>query len=323
MKVLVTGGLGVLGAYVLRWLLAEGHEVVVVDNHENRFLVRDVEKPYELRVVDISNDAADRELISSTKPDAIIHLAGIIAADNDPVAAVRVNIGGTTSLCSAAVNSGVKRFVYMSSRAVYGSLIGEFGHPNYQPVKEDAPFAPIGMYDITKVACEHIGRRFAASHGLEFAAMRAAFPIGPGKMQQGRFSAYHRIIEDPANGRPYALDQGADQRDDLVFAGDVAAALALAATRPVLSYDAYNVASGHLASLQELADTVRAEIPGAQIELGGGLDPNKRGIAYYGTLDCTRAKQDLGWQPRYDLAAMVKEYIASLDRLGLRDGATA
>src|ERR1700728_1713495 len=157
MKVLVTGGLGVLGAYVLRWLLAEGHEVVVVDNHEDRFLVRDVEKHYELRVVDISDDAADRNLISSTKPEAIIHLAGIIAADNDPVAAVRVNIRRTTSLCSAALASGVKRFVYMSSRAVYGSLTGEFGHPNYQPVKEDAPFAPIGMYDITKVACEYIG----------------------------------------------------------------------------------------------------------------------------------------------------------------------
>jgi UDP-glucose 4-epimerase len=83
------------------------------------------------------------------------------------------------------------------------------------------------------------------------------------------------------------------------------------------SYSVYNIGSGYGATLDDFADAVRRVIPEADIEIGDGLDYLGMGIGYYCIFDLERARNDLGYEPRFDFEAGTRDYIATMDRLGL------
>ncbi|WP_224404045.1 NAD-dependent epimerase/dehydratase family protein [Pseudonocardia sp. ICBG1034] len=319
MRVLVTGGLGVNGSWVVRGLVEQGHDVVVLENRDDRSLVPDVADDITVAVADVSDAAQVEAVFAEHRPGTAVHMAAIIGADRDPVAAVEVNIGGTAAVLEAATRTGVGRVVYTSSRAAYGALTGVHGHPDYVPVTEEHPRRPVALYDVTKLSCEELGRWYARNRGVEFVALRFATIFGPGKLQRhGGFSAYSSMIELPAAGEPVHLGRGGDQRDDAIYVADIADAVIAAALAPGrLPHDAYNVGTGHAVSLHDLAEAVRDAIPGATIEIGPGLDPMGMGVSYYGALDSNLIHTDLGWKPRFGLAEAVRHYLTTLDRLDL------
>nr|WP_245773955.1 NAD-dependent epimerase/dehydratase family protein [Pseudonocardia ammonioxydans] len=318
-RVLVTGGLGVNGSWVVRRLVEQRHDVVILENRDDRSLLPDVADDVRVAVGDVANSGQVRSVFDEYQPDVVVHMAAIIGADRDPLAAVRVNIGGTAAICEAAAATGVARVVYTSSRAAYGALTGRHGHPDYVPVTEDHPRQPVGLYDVTKLSCEELGRWYARNRGIEFVSLRFATIFGPGKLQRhGGFSAYSSMIELPAAGEPVQLAHGGDQRDDAIYVVDIAEAVVAATLAPTpLPHDVYNVGTGRTVSLHELAEAVRDAVPGATIDIGPGLDPMGMGISYYGALDSTRAQVELGWKPQFTLGAAVKHYLTALDRLEL------
>lgn len=320
MRVLVTGGLGVNGSWVVRRLLERGHDPVIVENRLDRSLVSEL--PADLAVVEA--DVRDRDrlsrVIAEHGVERIVHMAGLIHAENAPTQSVDVNITGTAALCEAAAANWIDRVVYTSSRAVYGDIRGDHAHPNYQPITEDHPRRPVNLYDITKSAGEDVGRWFARNRDLQWVALRFATIYGPGKqVRHGGFSTYSGLIEEPAAGRPVVIERGGDQRDDAIYVADVADAIVTALTHPKPSHDAYNISSGRGVTLSDIADVVRARIADADIRIGPGLDSFDLGVSYYGVLDNTRAKEDLGWRPAFDLDAGVDDYLKSLERLHLAD----
>lgn len=319
MRVLVTGGLGVNGVWTVRRLLADGHEVVVLDNRDERDLIPELAGELDVVVADVADAAAVEDVVRARAPEVVVHMAAIIGAGADPVGAVRVNVGGTAAVCEAAVRHGVRRVVYTSSRAAYGALLGEHAHPTYTPVTEDHPRAPVGLYDVTKLASEELGFWYSRTHGLEFVALRFATIYGPGKLQRhGGFSTYSSMIELPAAGRPVRIPQGGDEHDDTIYVADTADAVVAATLAPGrLPHAAYNIGTGRVVPLREFADAVRTELPGADIELGPGLDPMGMGVSYYGALDSSRARADLAWTPRHGLREGVRDYLATMARLGL------
>ncbi|ODU03919.1 MAG: UDP-glucose 4-epimerase [Pseudonocardia sp. SCN 72-86] len=319
MQVLVTGGLGVNGSWVVRGLVEGGHDVVVVDSRDDRSLVPDVTDGLTVEVADVSDSTRVRAVFDRHRPETVVHMAAIIGADRDPVAAVQVNVAGTAAICEAAATTGVGRVVYTSSRAAYGALTGPHGHPDYVPVTEDHPRNPVALYDVTKMSCEEIGRWYARNRGIEFMSLRFATIFGPGKLlRHGGFSAYSSMIELPAAGEPVHLAHGGDQRDDAIYVADVADAVLAAALAPGrLPHDVYNIGTGQTVSMHDLAEAVRDAIPGATIEIGPGLDPMGFGISYYGALDSSRAHAELGWKPRFGIREAVAHYLATLDRLDL------
>lgn len=323
MSVLVTGGLGVNGAFVVRELVESGHEVVVVDLQDDRSLLGPVANSIDLQNVDIMDRGAISDLFASRKIETVIHLAALISGlQEDPLKGFHVNAYGAVQLMDVAHKAGVKRFVYTSSRAVYGDIAGEHADPNYRPVTEEHPLAAENVYDVTKLSGELMGRNFAKL-GMEFLALRFATIYGPGKLvRHGNMGIFSRIIENAMLGVPLDLEKGGEQRDDIIYVGDVARACLAAVEHEKPGYDAYNIATGTGYTLGEFAEAVRTHLPEIDTRIGPGLDYFNSGVRYAGILDNTRAKIDLGFEPRFNLESGVAAYIATMKELGISPMAT-
>jgi UDP-glucose 4-epimerase len=319
-RVLVTGGLGVIGSWAVRELAGRGHDVLIVENRVDRSLLPDLDAiGTRICEADVTDSAAVRALMADERPEVVVHTAAVIGGNDDPVGAVGVNVGGTVGVLDAAASTGVRRVVYTSARAVYGDLTGPHGHPDYLPVTEDHPRRPVALYDLTKSACEDLVRWYSANRGLETVALRFATIFGPGKsLRHGGFSAYGTLIELPAAGRPARLERGGDERDDVLYVADAAGAIADVVSVPgPLPHDVYNIGTGHTVSMHDIAAAVRTVLPAADIEIGPGRNPMGMPVSYYGALDSSRALADFGWKARFTLGAAVDHYLDSLRTLGL------
>ncbi len=322
MSILVTGGLGVNGAWVTRKLIERGHEPVVFENRPDYSLVDDLRDAFELVRGDVNDLASLVRACKEHEVQRVIHMAALMPpnAQADPLNGFCVNAFGTVQVLEAARIAGVERVVFTSSRAAYGDIPpGEFGHPNYRPVDEDHPLNPSLVYDVCKVASEGMGQNYQRNYGIQFVALRFASIFGPGKLaRHGNVSIYSRLIEDPLANKPVRIPKGGDQRDYVIYVKDVAEAIVLATLhdrRP--AYSAYNIASGQGLTLEDFSDAVRKVIPKADIEIGPGLDFFDMGVNYYAIFDTTRAREDLGFEPRFSLEESVRDYISVMQRLGL------
>lgn len=314
MRVLVTGGLGVNGAWVVRELLGRGHEVVVFENREDLSLVGDVAERIELVVGDIRDGAALTAAMSGAA--CVVHLAAFVDCDRDPHTAIAVNIGGTAQVAAAAAAARVRRVVSTSSKAVYGPTTGKRGFPTYEPIGEDDARLPRGMYDITKTAAEDVLDWYGRTTDVECVSLRFSTIYGPGKLQRhgaatgiGLVSVYSSMVELPAAGRPFALEHGGEERDDLLYVLDAADAIATVAEAPApLRHRAYNVSSGRAFSVAEFAEVIRRVVPEAELQVGAGLNPMGAAEPAYMVLDPARIADELGWRARFDPERAVRHY---------------
>lgn len=315
MRILVTGGLGVNGAVVVRQLVERGLRPLVLDYRADFSLLPGLRDRFDFVEGDITDLPALTRLLARDTIDAVIHLAAHISPgmEREPFRSFVVNAQGTAYLLEAAHQAGLRRFVMASSRAVYGATPDNVGAPGYRPVDEEHPKRPIKPYDVTKLAAEQLGAVYRETFGLEFAALRFAGIYGPGKQARyGKMSLRSRIVEDPVAGLPVRVAQGGDQLDDMIYVEDAAAALIAAAFAKRLSFAAYNIASGIGQTLKQYADAVKAVIPEAVIEIGPGGNPLGFDVNRAAIFDISRAKADLGFAPRFNLQDGVRDYIARL-----------
>ncbi|MBL0418903.1 NAD(P)-dependent oxidoreductase [Ramlibacter sp. AW1] len=319
MNVLITGGLGVNGSWVTRKLVERGLRPVVLDNRADTSLIGpECARAVTIVEGDLTDPALLRRVLAEQAIERVVHLAALIGHPDDPGAVFAVNAQATVHLLEAARQAGVRRFVFSSSRAAYGAIEGEHAHPTYRPIAEDHPLRPVHVYDVCKVASESMGRCYASQFGMEFVALRFATIFGPGKtLRHKNFSILSRIIEEPLHGRPVRIPRGGDQRDDMIYADDVAEAIVLALLHPKPRYTEYNISHARATTLHDLADAVRRQVPRADIEIAGGLDYIGSGVNYAGILDNTRARADLGFEPRFSLDSAVADYIRQMKSLRL------
>ena len=321
MAVLVTGGMGVLGSMVSEALVARGERPVLYARHLDRSLI----PPDVLdRVEYVRGDVLDLpnlvHAIRRHRVSRIVHMAALLIGEcqENPWLGFKVNAEGTVNVFEAARMADVERVVYTSSKSVYGAVGAPYGHPTYAPLPEDAPKNPIRVYDVTKLAGEHMAQNYVASFGLDVVTLRLASTFGPGKLvRHGPVSWHSRLVENALAGQPARLPQGGDQPDDMIYHRDIAQAIALACYAERLEHRVFNVGRGEPATMREFADAVRRVIPGAAIDVGPGLDYYGSGISYYSVYDISRARKELSFEPRFDLEAGVRDYIATMQRLGI------
>src|SRR5580765_4401488 len=164
MKVLVIGGAGYIGSHAARILRRHGHDVIIYDNlstgHE--FLA----KGFELVVGDIADqDKLGREL---SRVEAVMHFAAhayVGESTANPRKYFRNNVEGALTLLNATLDAGIKKFVFSSTCAVYGT-------PARVPITEDTPRQPINPYGVTKLFMENALEAYDHAYGLRFAALR-------------------------------------------------------------------------------------------------------------------------------------------------------
>jgi UDP-glucose 4-epimerase len=311
-RILVTGALGVNGVWVLRSLVARGAEVLATGRRERFDLAPELAGEVPFRPLDVTDPEGIERAFREFRPTTVVHLAALMpgACQEEVGAAFHVNLTGTVNLLEAARRHEVPRFVYASSKSVYGAVTGPYGHPRYMPMPEDGPCRPVLAYDHTKLAGEGAGMNYSRAYGIEFAAIRFGSIYGPGKLERhGPMSLASRIVEDGLAGKPVRIAQGGDQRDDYVYVSDAGEAVAALAVHPrPLRHPVYNVGAGWPASLRDLAAAVRRVQPNADIEIGPGLDPLGLGVPYYVVLDSSRIERELGFVPRFDFDAGVADY---------------
>jgi UDP-glucose 4-epimerase len=125
-----------------------------------------------------------------------------------------------------------------------------------------------------------------------------------------------RIVENPARGEPFRLAQGGDDKDDFIYNKDSATGIYLATVAEKVRSRVYNIGTGTGVTLKDFARVIKKHIPNAQMEIGDGL--NFYGFPYpaTGVYDISRAREELGYKPEYDLEKGIADYLAALKKLG-------
>ncbi|MFJ7210593.1 NAD-dependent epimerase/dehydratase family protein [Amycolatopsis sp. NPDC098790] len=281
--ILVTGGLGMIGAHTARALLHLGHDVVVTAH-------RRVEVPsfLEGRVTVERLDVTDRDafLALGSRHDIsdIVHLAGSIPGD-DPVEFFRTDTAGLLNALDAARAWGVRRFAVASSLGVY------IGRPEV-PWTEDLSLPSVALPHLIiayKKAVEPLTTHSLAGSGVQPVVLRIGTIWGPLVDPQSPFCPIPSLV-NTATSQMHADDGG-----DVCYAPDAGRAIALLTTAPTLNHEVYNVSSGRPFTYGEFASAL-----GATLQPGGSSGPY---------LDISRLTADTGFKPEFDVPASVADYL--------------
>lgn len=329
MSVLVTGGMGAIGAFVTRRLVEMGADPIVYSRHRDMVLLSDIEQ----KIVVVQGDILDfdklMQTIKSYGVDRIIHASAmLIEAGANPAMAVRVNAEGVANVMEAALRCNVRRVVYTSAKGVYNEAKGEHGHPTYKPINEDYPAeANMGFYGLTKLFGEKIGFQYHKQSGVDFIALRFASTYGPGKILKhgasSPMSIHGRIIENAMCGQPTRIPRGGEQKDDYIYNRDTANGIVLACFAKDVTHRLFNLGSGVGSTLLDYVAAVKKIYPDAVIEVGPGLDFFNIGFNVYSVYDISRAKNELGYSPQYDLESGLRDYVETLRQLKIKPVCTA
>jgi nucleoside-diphosphate-sugar epimerase len=297
--ILVTGGLGMIGAHTARALVGLGHEVVVTTH-------RRTEVPSFLagRVTVEPLDVTDREafLALGDRHDVsdIVHLAGSIP-DEDPVSFFRTDTAGLLNALDAARTWGVRRFAVASSLGVY---LGRSEIP--WPEDLALPTAALPHLIIAfKKAVEPLTTHSLAGSGVQPVVLRIGTIWGPLVDPESPFfpiPPYINAVLRGAEPRPLHADDGGD----CCYAPDAGRAIALLTTAETLRHGTYNVSSGRPYTNREFANALQAITPGLRLDLLPGRQAGPGDDPY---LDITRLTRDTGFTPAYDVAKAVADYV--------------
>ena len=322
-QVLVTGGFGMVGAFVCRALLATSRQPLIYDLRSDHSLVRDIAADCVLEHGDICDLPRLMGVVKRYKPAAIVHLAGHVGpgVEQLPWSSLNANLIGSTTVFECARLSGIQRIVFPSSKMVYGPVAEKHRHPVYEPVPEEHPREPLKLYGKLKRAIEDVADHYAQLYGLDIIALRFGSAYAPGKFgRNDKVSPVMGLIEAAIANRPFRLEGGAEQRDDLCYSGESANGVVAAldsAARPG-TFRACNIASGELISLQEMIAILQDLHPSWHAEAGPGLDYRRLGLGYYFKMATDKARAELGFKPRFDFRRAAIDYAETLGRLQTR-----
>jgi UDP-glucose 4-epimerase len=284
-KVLVTGGAGFIGSHTVDALLADGHEVTVLDD-----LSSGERKNVASSARFVRGDVCDSGSVDSAVAgqDAVIHLAAYTSVPGsfeDFQRCFATNVHGTLGLLESVVRHRVRRFVFASSSAVYAEL------PDSPKKETDCP-GPSSPYAVSKLEVEHLLEWHRQRHDISYMAFRYFNVYGPHQSASSDYaSVIPAFVKAASAGRPLTIYGDGNQTRDFVYVGDVARANLMAVKRA--ESGVVNIGTGVPCSIRELAEHILA------------LNHSKGPIRYSDrrpgdviscTADTARAWHRLGWR---------------------------
>jgi UDP-glucose 4-epimerase len=297
MRVLVTGGAGFIGSHMADRLLADGNEVVVLDN-ESTGLRENVPKGARYIKGDVSVPA-DVARAFGEGLDAVLHIAGqasTIRSFNDPTDDLRTNVQGTICVLRHCLEHRVARLLYASSMTAYG-------HPVTLPVPEDLPLAPVSYYGISKMAAERYVHATAARNDLDFEFHATSFRMfNVYGERQSLHNPYQGVvaifIANMLRGEPITIFGDGEQSRDFVHIDDVVEAWMAALGDPAAHEQVYNLGTGSRRSVHELIDATLASRSLTRADYDIRYDRERPGDQRHMEADISRIGDALGWRPR-------------------------
>jgi UDP-glucose 4-epimerase len=307
--ILVTGGLGFIGAHTTRALLDLGEDCVVGRFQVDRrppFLNDDVGTRLFVEPLDCTDLDALRTIGKRYPVTGIVHLAGVRPGSMPVVDELQSNVTAMLNVLRVAAEWSVPRVTLASTIGVYGGVDA--------PVwPESAPLPMTSAHTIpaAKKASEVLAGVVASAGGFEAVHVRIGAIWGPLGRARSLFIAAPALVHaavhaaDPGQTQAYA-----DDTVDLCYVRDCGRAIALIQTTDRLQHATYNVGSGTATTNARFCDALRAVVPETRLNLRPGRGPNAVPDDPY--LDITRLRTDTGYEPIYDLDAAVADYISWL-----------
>jgi UDP-glucose 4-epimerase len=296
----VTGGAGFIGSNLVDALIADGADVLVIDDFSHGSLSNlsdAVGRGAELAEVDVRDGARVQRAMLAFRPDVVFHLAARIDVSTsmaEPAVDAAVNVLGSVNVFAAALAAGTRRVVNTST----GGAI--YGETDLVPTPETTPADPISAYGLSKQSAERYGRWFRRSHGLDVVTLRYGNVYGPRQDPRGDAGVIAIFCDHVLSGRRPTVFGDGSQTRDYVFVGDIVAANRAAAATD-LSHDTYNVGTGKEIDVLTLVAAV-AEAAGVEpTTFVPEFRPARAGEVRRSCLDVSRARDELSLTASTDL----------------------
>ena len=303
MRILITGGLGQVGSYI-GGRLSENHDVTVLDNFSNS--LNNIKLPSNVKIIneDIRNTKVVKELVSKT--DTIIHAAAQISVKEsieNPIYDSDNNICGTLNLLEMARKSDIERFIYFSSAAVYGK-------PENLPINEEHHPNPLSPYGLSKLTGEKYAMLYYSLYGLPVVCLRPFNIFSPRQNPASPYSGViTRFIEKIRNNQAPVIFGDGKQTRDFVYIEDVVETVYNVMVNRNAKGEIFNIGTGNPTRIDELAKTI---IKICNIKMVPKFMNARIGDIRESYADITKARNILGYKPKYSLEKGLKLCISGL-----------
>ncbi len=301
-KILVIGGAGFIGAFVVRELLKEPvKEVIIYDNFARGKMsnIEDCLKDHRCNIYPNGGDVREIDILNDAMKgvDYVIHLAAmwLLHCKDYPRSAFDVNIAGTFNVIEACVKNNIKKLIYSSSASVYGDAVEV-------PMTEDHPFNNKNFYGSTKIAGEAMCTAYNDRYGLEVIGLRYMNVYGPGQDQHAVYSGVVPIMLNKidANEAPTINGDGS-QAYDFIYVEDIARSN-IAALKSDVKFGYYNVGTQVQTTVKQLCDTIlklkRSEL---KVVYKPYSADDARALVQNRIGSAEKAEKELGFKFKYDL----------------------
>ena len=305
-RYLITGIAGFIGSTLAHTLVEQGHEVRGIDNLSTGNLdnLADIRDQVSFQEMDLQDVAGVKTACEGV--DYVLHqgaLASVPRSVKDPVSSHESNINGTLNLLIAARDARVRRIVYAASSSAYGD------QPT-QPKQEDMLPRPLSPYAVQKLTCEYYIQSFYRAYGLEGVCLRYFNIFGP---RQAADSPYSGVIAQftykmMAGQTPTIFGDGLTSRDFNYVDNAVSANLmACLAPAEVATGRVFNIGTGKSHTLNEVYATIAEHIGFSGKPIYG---PPREGDIQHSLADITRARKELGYEPKAHFHEGLKKTVA-------------
>ncbi|MGE5190552.1 MAG: NAD-dependent epimerase/dehydratase family protein [Gemmatimonadota bacterium] len=308
-SVFITGVAGFIGSHVAEALLRRGDGVAGIDNFDpfydraakERNVAALADFPaFRFVEGDIRDPAALERWGRGGTPDALIHLAakaGVRPSVADPAGYADVNVGGTARVLTFARDRGVSRVLFASSSSVYG------GNEKVPFSEEDPVDHPVSPYAATKKAGELLCHTFAHLYGMNIASLRFFTVYGP---RQRPEMAIHKFTRRIFEGGEVELFGDGTTRRDYTYVDDIVGGVLGALSAPP-GHRVYNLGGSATVSLADLVSLIEGAAGIRARRVFRPFQPGDMAVTY---ADISRARAELGYDPRTPVAAGVEKFVS-------------
>jgi nucleoside-diphosphate-sugar epimerase len=307
MKILVTGGLGLIGHHVVSKLESLGHDVVITDTRTTYGIIPQDEIDYlmgerlkkikteQIYNIDISNADSIDWLIQKHQPTVIIHMASFPrqkVVNANPAIGARTMMEGLMNLCESAKNHKVSKFLYISSSMVYGDFTDD--------VVEDYNCKPQGQYGIMKLSGEHIVKDYSRRNCFNHTIIRPSAVYGPLDVEDRVIA---KFMLTAMRGGTLKVN-GASETLDFTYVEDAADGIVAAALSDNTNNKTYNITKSHSRSLLDAAKLAVSIAGKGSIE----VKDKDADFPSRGALNIDAARRDFGYDPKVDVEEGFQKY---------------
>jgi UDP-glucose 4-epimerase len=298
-RIIVTGGAGFIGSHIVDAYLNAGHEVLVLDSLWEHGGGRRINVPERANFVhmDIRDESVAR-IFHEFKPQVVSHHAAqhsVAISSRDPKYDADVNVIGMLNVLDASVKNGVKKVIFASSGATYGT-------PERLPMDETTPKRPESPYGISKMVTEHYLRFYKNEKGLDFTALRYGNVYGPRQDPNGEAGVIAIFIGKFLKHQGVRIDSDGDQTRDYIYVKDIAQLNVLALDRG--SGGCYAIGTNTRTSVNDIYHAL-VDISGFEAPITHA--PRRPGDARDAQFDASLAKKELGWKAQTKIADGMRE----------------